>query len=157
MKKDVDSHLLISWIVFSIPLLSMVGCVLPYMMESDEKAYQIGRAAYDDANDDANVDRCLWLSGGLCLGVGGGCLFGSLGVVAAYFYDPSPPPTRLLGKPPEYVDVYVSNYEWVRRNVALSSAALGCTAGAVIAGCLVTPWAAALGAVVGSVADEAGW
>ena len=112
MKKDVSSPLLI---VFSIPLLSMVGCI---SIMSDvwvcEDLRPIYETAHDDAHDDANVDRCMWLSGGLCLGVGGGCLLGSLGIVAAHFYEPSPPPTRLLGKPPEYVDFYVSNYKEVK-------------------------------------------
>ena len=83
MKKDVSSPLLI---VFSIPLLSMVGCI---SIMSDvwvrEDLRPIYETAHDDAHDDANVDRCLWLSGGLCLGVGGGCLLGSLGIVAALF------------------------------------------------------------------------
>ena len=136
----------------------MVGCFLPYMTESDEKAYQIGEAGYNDGSDDADVNSCLWLSGGLCLGVGGGCLLGSLGVVAAFFYEPSPPPpTRLLGKPPEYVDVYVSNYKHARWMLALSGASLGCATGAIAAGCLVTPWSAALGTVVGRMVDERGW
>jgi hypothetical protein len=157
MKKDVSLLFLITWITFSILLLSMVGCVLPYMVESDENARQIGKAAYDDAHDDANVDRCMWLSGGLCLGFGGGCLLGPLGIVAAHFYEPSPPPTRLLGKPPEYVDFYVSNYREVRQNVALSAASIGCIAGAVTAGCLVTPWATVLGTFAGRIADGRGW
>ena len=155
MKKDVSSPLLI---VFSIPLLSMVGCI---SIMSDvwvcEDLRPIYETAHDDAHDDAHVDRCLWLSGGLCLGVGGGCLLGSLGIVAAHFYEPSPPPTRLLGKPPEYVDFYVSNYREVRQNVALSAASIGCIAGAVTAGCLVTPWATVLGTFAGRIADGRGW
>jgi hypothetical protein len=155
MKKDVSSPLLI---VFSIPLLSMVGCI---SIMSDvwvrEDLRPIYETAHDDAHDDAHVDRCLWLSGGLCLGFGGGCLLGPLGIVAAHFYEPSPPPTRLLGKPPEYVDFYVSNYREVRQNVALSAASIGCIAGAVTAGCLVTPWATVLGTFAGRIADGRGW
>ena len=102
------------------------------------------------------MDVCGWQVV-FCFGVSGGCLFGSLGVVAAYFYEPSPPPTRLVGKPPEYVDSYINMYKAERNKTALSGAFLGCTAGAIITGCLVTPWAAALGTVVGRMADKSGW
>ena len=167
MKKSVGLLLLIALIV---SLLSMVGCVS--VMENSmagcvsimadvhvrEDLRPIHETAYDDAYDDANVEIWLWSVGGLCLGFGGGCLLGPLGIVTAHhFYEPSPPPTRLLGKPPEYVDYYVGTYKAVRRNVALSSTVLGCAAGAVTGGCLVTPWVTVLGTFVGRVADQAGW
>ena len=134
----------------------MVGCV-PVDVWIREDLRPIAKAARDDARDDAKIDGYLWLSGAFCLGIGGGCVFGSVGVVAAYFYEPSPPPTRLVGKPPEYVDAYVSMYKSERNKTALSGASLGCIAGAVVAGCLVTPWAAALGTYAGRIAHERGW
>ena len=165
MKKDVSLLLLVSLIVFSIPLLSLVGCVIDhypaYMSESDESLRQIKKAAYDDASNDASndgkIELWLWCSGGFCLGFGGGCLLGSLGVVAAYFRQPSPPPTRFLGKPPEYIDVYVSHYKSRRNNSALGGACLGCAAGAITAAVPRTPWAIVLGAVAGKIVDERGW
>ena len=44
-------------------------------------------------------------------GLAGGCLLGALGIVGARFYEPSPPPTRFIGKSPEYIDAYVARYK----------------------------------------------
>ena len=101
------------------------------------------------------VDTCLWLSGGFCLGISGGCLLGSVGIVAAGFYEPSPPPMRLVGKSPEYIDAYVVHYKAERTRSAVNGACLGCIAGAITAGVLVTPWAAVLG--IFEFADQRGW
>jgi hypothetical protein len=163
MKKDVSSLLLIGLIVFSISLLWVVECVpiIDTFETVPEGLRHIADTAKDDASTDvrtvARVDACLWLSGGFCLGIGGGCLLGSLGIVGAYFYQPSPHPTRLVGKPPEYIDFYVTHYKRERNRAALGGACLGCTAGAVTAGCLVTPWATVLGTFAGRIADGRGW
>ena len=162
MKKDVRLLLLMGLIVFSISLLLGVECVaIIDIWEVPAPEGSPVAAARDDAKTDvataARVDVCLWLSGGFGLGFGGGCLLGSLGIVGAYFYQPSPPLTRFIGKSPEYIDAYIARYKRARNQVALSGAGLGCIAGAVTAGCLVTPWAAALGTFVGRIADERGW
>ena len=162
MKKDVSSLLLIGLIVFSISLLWVVESVsIIDTWRSEPPEGSLAATAIDDAEADvrtvARVDACLWLSGGFCLGIGGGCLLGSLGIVGAYFYQPSPHPTRLVGKPPEYIDFYVTHYKRERNRAALGGACLGCTAGAVTAGCLVTPWATVLGTFAGRIADGRGW
>ena len=162
MKKDMNSLLLIALIVFSISLLLGFECVaIIDKWEAPAPAGSPVVTARDDASTDvrtaATIDSCLWLSGGFSLGIGGGCLLGSLGIVGAYFYQPSPPPTRFMGKPPEYIDAYVSRYKETRNNAALGGVCLGCIAGTITAGCLVTPWAAALGVVAGRMADERGW
>ena len=162
MKKDMNSLLLIALIVFSISLLLGVECVaIIDKWETPAPAGSPVATARDDASTDvrtaATIDSCLWLSGGFGLGVGGGCLLGALGIVGARFYEPSPPPTRFIGKSPEYIDAYVARYKSTRNEVALSSACLGCIAGAITAGCLVTPWATALGVFAGRIADERGW
>ena len=162
MKKDVSSLLLIGLIVFSISLLWGVECVsIIDTWPPRPPEGSLAATAIDDAEADvrtvARVDACLWLSGGFCLGIGGGCLLGSLGIVGAYFYQPSPHPTRLVGKPPEYIDFYVTHYKRERNRAALGGACLGCTAGAVTAGCLVTPWATVLGTFAGRIADGRGW
>ena len=162
MKKDVGSLLLIGLIVFSISLLLGVECVA--FIDRWEAPVPEGSPvaiAKDDASTDvrtaARFDTCLWLSGGFGLGFSGGCLLGSLGIVGAYFYEPSPPVTRLIGKPPEYIDAYLAHYKSQRNEAAFYGACLGCTAGAITAGCLVTPWATVFGAIAGRMADERGW
>ena len=36
---------------------------------------------------------------------------GILGILIASVYEPSPPPSRLLGKPPEYIVLYTDRYK----------------------------------------------
>ncbi len=153
MKENISLLLLIA---SSISLLSMVGCVESYMTVSDKSLRQIAKAGHDDAYNDVN-DRYLWLSGGFCLGISGGCLLGTLGIVGAYFYQPSPPPMRLLGKPPEYIDVYVGYYKAAKNRIALSGACLGCAVGAIVAAVPRTPWAIPFGFFAGRIATERGW
>ena len=162
MKKDMNSLLLIALIVFSVSLLLGIECVASIgsweAPVPEGSPVAIGREdASSDVRTAARFDSCLWLAGGFGLGIGGGCLLGALGIVGAYFYQPSPSPTRFIGKSPEYIDAYVARYKSTRNDVALNGACLGCIAGAITAGCLVTPWAAALGVFAGRMADERGW
>ena len=162
MNKSVSSLLLRVLIVFTISLLLEIECVaIIDLWEVPVPEGSPVAIARDDASTDvraaARFDTCLWLAGGFGLGIGGGCLLGSLGIMGAYFYQPSPPLTRLIGKPPEYIDTYVASYKGARNRAALSGAGLGCIAGAVTAGCLVTPWATVLGTVAGRMADARGW
>jgi hypothetical protein len=95
--------------------------------------------AIQDAKEDANRDTsaCLWL--------GAGCLFNLLGVGVAYFVAATPPVSRLLGRPPEYVDAYTEAYRAAVRRIRLESALHGCclgTAAAVVIGVLIAAAAA---------------
>ena len=109
---------------------------------------RIAADAKNDAEDDADADGCLWFCSGFSLALAGGCLLGSLSLIPSYSYRPSPPLTRLAGKPPEYIAVYVDTYKEHRRSTAASAAIVGCTLGAATAGCLalagVSPWSTAL-------------
>lgn len=109
---------------------------------------RIANAAKHDANTDADEDGCLWFCSGFSLALGGGCLLGSLSLVSSYAYQPSPPLRRLVGKPPEYIAVYIDTYKEHRRSAAADAAIVGCTLGAATAGCLafagVSPWSRAL-------------
>lgn len=109
---------------------------------------QIANAAKHDADTDADDDACLWFCSGFSLALGGGCLLGSLSLVPAYSYRPSPPLNRLVGKSPEYIAVYIDTYKEERRSEAASAAVVGCALGAATAGCLafagVSPWSTAL-------------
>ena len=109
---------------------------------------QITTAAKHDASTDADEDGCLWFCSGFSLALGGGCLLGSLSLISSYSYRPSPPLSRLVGKPPEYIAVYIDAYKEQRRSDAASAAIAGCALGAATAGCLafagVSPWSTAL-------------
>ena len=109
---------------------------------------QIANAAKHDANTDADEDACLWFCSGFSLALGGGCLLGSLSLIRVYSHRPSPPLNRLVGKPPEYISVYIDTYKEQRRSAASGAVVAGCALGTATAGCLafagVSPWSTAL-------------
>ncbi len=66
--------------------------------------------------------------------MGGGFLFGLLGVGAAYVITPSPPAMQLLGKSSEYVAAYTDAYVRAAKGVQTSNAWIGCIVNGVIGG-----------------------
>jgi hypothetical protein len=135
------SLILVIGLAFGFPFASTAQTEL-------EVLSQIATAAEHDADADADADGCLWFCSGFSLAFGGGCLLGSLSLIPAYSYRPSPPLSRLAGKPPEYIAVYIDTYKEERRSTAASAAIVGCALGAATAGCLafagVSPWSTAL-------------
>ena len=109
---------------------------------------RITNAAKHDANTDADEDGCFWFCSGFSLALGGGCLLGALSLIPSYSYRPSPPLSRLVGKPPEYIAVYIDTYKEQRRSTASGAVVAGCALGAATAGCLalvgVSPWSTTL-------------
>jgi hypothetical protein len=93
-------------------------------------------AAHMDADADSN--GILWF--------GAGCLLGVIGIIVAYVIEPTPPPSRLMGKPADYVTVYSGAYQKAGRWEQTKSAMWGCGTGAV-AGIVI--YVAALSAVIG--------
>lgn len=92
-----------------------------------------------DATADANkdVNKPLWFGTG-CLISGlvflplpgwSSCLLPPVGLTGTYFYRPAPPVSRLIGRTPEYVDVYTSTYKTKRGSVQASWASAGCLSG----------------------------
>ena len=61
-------------------------------------------------------------------------------IIRIYNYQPPPPPKRLIGKSPEYVEFYTDAYKSqtrsLRTKLAAAGAATGC--GLMILGCLVS-------------------
>ena len=139
--KKISTLLLVVGLTFGFAFISTAHTEL-------EVLNQIAAAAKNDAESDADADGCLWFCSGFSLALGGGCLLGSLSLVSSYSYRPSPPLSRLVGKPPEYIAVYIDTYKEQRRSAAASAAVVGCTLGAATAGCLafagVSPWSTAL-------------
>ena len=63
----------------------------------------------------------------------GGCLFGLLGVGAAYVIESNPPTSRLVGKPSEYVAYYTDCYRDEAKRVKTKNAWYGCIIGTALA------------------------
>ena len=53
-------------------------------------------------------------------------LFGNIiGILIASIYEPTPPASRLLGEPPEYVAMYTDSYKAKSRSVQLRQSVIG--------------------------------
>jgi len=74
----------------------------------------------------ADVNETMWFFAG--------CLFGVLGVGAAYVIEPSPPASRLIGQPPDYVAIYTDCYKDKAKSIQTSASMKGCVLDAVLWG-----------------------
>ena len=136
MKKNTVFHgfvLLMTVITFSTPFLAIA--------QSHSVRAQAAADAVADANRDVN--KPLWFGTG-CL------LFGLIFVplpsgysyfltpaalTGTYFYRPSPPPSRFVGKSPDYVAAYTQTYTSKRGGIQARWATAGC-----VTGCLIAVW-----------------
>ena len=105
------------FVLFAVVLLASVNPVIA--QEGVGETSDICQRAKLDAQ--ADVNKMLWF--------GAGCLFGIFGLGAAYIIEPSPPATRLLGKPPEYVAVYTDCYRDEGKRIQTKNALVGCLIG----------------------------
>lgn len=71
-----------------------------------------------------HTNKFIWFSGG--------CLFGLLGVGAAYLISPSPPAAALIGKNSSYIAVYTKNYKKVAKGIQSKQAMYGCLTSSMI-------------------------
>lgn len=106
--------------VFVVLLVAML-LVTPILVNADDASSAIVAA---DRNAKANTSGALWF--------GAGCLFGLLGVGAAYIMEPSPSSSALLGKSPSYVSAYTEEYKSVGKSIQTKNALTGCVVGAVV-------------------------
>ena len=136
--------LLVVELAFGFPLIATADSSQAEL----EVLKRITAAAKHDANADTDADGCFWFCSGFSLALGGGCLLGALSLIPSYSYRPSPPLSRLVGKPPEYIAVYIDTYKEQRRSTAAGAVVAGCALGAATAGCLaligVSPWSTTL-------------
>ncbi|MCD6531997.1 hypothetical protein J7K99_06115 [bacterium] len=103
--------------------MALLALVVPLFAESRD----VTTKACTDAKLDAQIDinTTLWM--------GAGCLFGLLGVGAAYVIEPSPPASRLLGKSAEYVAIYTDCYKEEGKSIQTKAALKGCVVGTLVA------------------------
>ncbi len=72
----------------------------------------------------ANTNKFMWF--------GAGCLFGLLGIGAAYLVEPNPPATALVGKNANYVATYTQNYKKIAKGIQTKEAIWGCVTSGLI-------------------------
>ena len=76
------------------------------------------RAAMEGAQDaQADENAAIWFFAG--------CLLGVIGVVIAAVVEPTPPPTRMMGKSPEYLAVYTQAYKAEGKSAQLRASLWG--------------------------------
>ena len=117
-------------LTFSMPFVTVA--------QDDQWKLEARVAAERDAEVDAK--QFLWIGGNFVLGLVGGCVLGSVGLLGAYLYEPVPPASRLMGKSPEYVLFYADAYKVRTRMLQLRSAFIGCLGGSVVSGCVIASY-----------------
>lgn len=135
MKINSTFHVL----VFCVVLLTLSMTFVTHAQQNLVVA-QAEADATADANKDVN--KPLWFGTG-CLISGlvflplpgwSSCLLPPIGLTGTYFYRPAPPVSRLIGRTPEYVEVYTSTYKSKRGNVQARWASAGCLSGGAAVG-----------------------
>ena len=117
-------------LIFSIPFTSF----------SQQRLVRTEDIAVAAAEADANKDvkKPLWfgagslLSGLLFLPIPYGYISPPIGAISTYFYQPAPPPSRLIGKSPEYIAAYTSAYKLKRGNIQVRWTSAGCLSGCIV-------------------------
>jgi hypothetical protein len=97
--------------------MALMVLSIPFVAMAQDDVMAVARA---DAERDAEMDvnGTIWFLAG--------CLGGLTGLLISYIYTPSPPASRLMGKPPEYVAYYTDFYKEKARGVQTNRALSGC-------------------------------
>jgi hypothetical protein len=66
-----------------------------------------------------------------------GCVLPVIGVAISNASTPTIPPSRLLGKSPEYINIYTDIYMRRRKQLQFGSALSGCLSTGLFVGCLL--------------------
>ena len=114
----------------SVLFMAMLTFSMPLVTLAQQASVQAEAVAAAEADAAADVSKTLWFVVG--------CFLPVLGVVAGYVIAPSPPSSKFLGKPPEYVAFYTDAYQAKSKNIQGRSALIGTRAcvGIYTAGCI---------------------
>ena len=129
MKIDTFFHV-------SVFFMAVLTLVMPLMAVAEIEPWRLEARVDAERDAEAEVKQVLWIGGGFLLGLTGGCVLGSVGLLGAGFYEPQVPASRLIGKSPEYILLYADTYRDRARVLQLRSAFIGCLAGSVVSGCI---------------------
>jgi hypothetical protein len=123
----------------SIVLAVLMG-LFPLIIWGSDNTIQTEPCQQAIADAKADVSAWQW--------IGVGCLFTLFGVAAAYIIKPTPPPDKLLGKSPEYVESYTDCFVKQCRRTRGGNAWIGLgvsTAATLVVGIVVLAAAASAG------------
>ena len=110
----------------SVFLMAVLMFSTPFITIAEEGSVVAEATAAAIADAEKNVNKTSWFIIGCCLTRGG--------VIASTVGTPPVPIERLAGKSPEYMIVYISNYQSHGREIRRRSATKGFLLGAIIIG-----------------------
>ena len=120
---SLDTHKLL-WFAAGVgtccigaPIGGLVGSVIGDFTAPRDPAAPSGLMPFDDISGGAVMGGCIGFTAGVAVSFS-----------AIYQYPPDPPPMRLLGKSPEYVEFYTDAYQAKARSLRTQWAAAGAAA-----------------------------
>ena len=130
---------------FHVLVLVMTGLTFstPFVTTAQQTFVQAEAVTTAEADANKDVNKLLCFSAGCVLSAlfflpsPYGYLVPPTGIIGSYSYQPSPPPSRLIGKLPEYIAAYTSAYPIKRGGIQAQWTSAGCLSGCVILGAIV--------------------
>ena len=127
---------------FHVLVLVMTGLTFstPFVTIAQQNLVQTEAASAAEADANKDISKVLCFSAGCVLSAlfflpsPYGYLLPPTGIIGAYSYQPSPSPSRLIGKSPEYVAAYTAAYQLKRGAIQAQWTSAGCLSGCVILG-----------------------
>ena len=124
----------------SVLFMAVLTFSMPFVTIAQQNSVQAEAATTAEADANKDVSRLLCFSAGCVLSAvfflpsPYGYVLPPVGIIGSYFYQPEPPPSRFIGKSPEYVTVYTLTYKSKRGNTQARWTAAGCLSGCVVVG-----------------------
>ena len=113
---------------------------MPFVTIAQQNSVQAEAATTAEADANKDVSKLLCFSAGCVLSAlfflpsPYGYVSPPVGIIGSYFYQPEPPPSRFIGKSPEYVTAYTLTYKSKRGNTQARWTSAGCLSGCVVVG-----------------------
>ena len=113
---------------------------MPFVTIAQQNSVQAEAVTAAEADANKDVSKLLCFSVGCVLSVlfflpsPYGYVLPPAGIIGSYLYQPGPPPSRLIGKSPEYIYAYTTTYKSKRGNLQARWTSAGCLSGCVVVG-----------------------
>ena len=121
-----------------ISFIAMLTFSTPFVTMAQQNFVQAEAATVAEADVNKDVSKLLCFSAGCVLSAvfflpsPYGYLLPPVGIIGSYSYRPVPPPSRLIGKSPEYISAYTTTYKSKRGNIQVRWTSAGCLSGCVV-------------------------
>jgi hypothetical protein len=122
----------------SFLFMAVLTFSMPFVSIAQQNSVQAEAATIAEADANKDVSKLLCFSAGCVLSAlfflpsPYGYLLPPAGIIGSYSYRPGPPPSRLIGKSPEYISAYTTTYKSKRGNIQALWTSAGCFSGCVV-------------------------